>query len=316
MKKWIVIIIIVLVFALFRCDGSGSDDATVDSSDLYGTIAEDSIVLDKMQYFHNYVAEKGIEIPEFKEYEDIANTLTDSNFEDEWGNYVDIEKDPTFSEKVSYTVTLEGSEYVYWGELNKDSKPDGIGIVYEYSSNYMDSELFIKYIGEFEDGYPSGYGIEFDIPDLYNDYPVQVTDEMFDENLPNFNQPIYEGYFEDGRRSGEGIEIISNYGGVHVETGEVLLDPNKTGYCVYIGEYKKGKLNGECLIYDYGVLVYEGGFKNGDMNGEGIEYFYDNPGTVKYEGEFSGGVYSGKGVLYDENGDVIHKGEFVSGDIK
>ena len=316
MKKGVIVLISLLsIMFLFGCGGSDYDDA--DKSKVSKGVAEDSYLYEKIHYFHDYAMKYDMVLPEFKEYVDVANTLTFSNFEANEDGYVYVNEDASFSEAKSYTATLDDyGDYSYWGELNNDMQPDGIGILFESYGDYMDPDLLVKYMGEFEDGCFSGYGVEFEIPDLYNDYPIEVTQEMFDENLMHFNKPIYEGYFEEGRRSGEGVEILSNYGGVHIETGEVLLDPSKAGFSAYIGEYKKGDIDGQCLIYEYGRLIYEGEFKNGDKNGEGIEYFSDPSGVVKYEGEFSGGLYHGKGVLYDENGDVVYKGKFASGDIK
>lgn len=52
-----------------------------------------------------------------------------------------------------------------------------------------------------------------------------------------------------------------------------------------------------------------------EYDGYGKLYNPDT-GDLIYEGEFSNGQYHGKGILYDENGKVLHDGEFVCGDIK
>ncbi len=60
---------------------------------------------------------------------------------------------------------------------------------------------------------------------------------------------------------------------------------------------------------------YSGEYKLGRRAGNGTQYFIQS-GRVKYRGEFdldSGGLFQGRGILYDEDGDVVHAGEFVRG---
>lgn len=314
MKRIIFGIVMILgVTLLCGCSGIDTGNST---SEQKTNIAQDSYVQAEMEHYYKYITENNMAVPVFDEYDKIANTFTESNYSEQWGNYVYVDEDLSFKDNKSYTETLETSDYLYWGELNRDKQPDGIGILYEcyyyVDYDYSNPDLLIKYIGEFKDGYYSGYGIEFEIPDWDADYYYM---ELNEENLYLMNQPIYEGYFEEGLRSGSGVEILSTLGTANMDTYEALLDPNAADYSVFIGNYKKGELEGNVIIYYDGALVYEGEFSNGDINGEGKQYFVEPKGVLKYEGEFSNGLYHGKGKLYDENGEVIHKGKFSSGDI-
>ena len=291
MKK-VASLVIVLVLALISLCGCNGDSLsyTEQSEKENNSIASDSYVLAETAPYHEYIEKNKVKAPEFKEYGEIANIFTKENYDNHWGNLVYVDQEPSFKDAKSYTVTEEYTDYMYWGELNRDDKPDGIGGLYEcyyyVNYDYSDPDLVIKYIGEFKDGYYHGYGIEFEVPDWDADYYYL---ELTEESLYVINQPIYEGYFDEGRRSGAGFEIISNLGDGNLDTNEVYLDPKAAEYSFFIGEYKKGKLEGNVLIYYNGLLRYEGGFSKGDLNG--------------------------KGILYDENGDIVHKGKFADGEI-
>lgn len=55
-------------------------------------------------------------------------------------------------------------------------------------------------------------------------------------------------------------------------------------------EFEKDTWNGQMKVYYGNVLIYDGETKNGN--------------------------YHGKGTLYDEQGNIVHHGEFIEGDIK
>lgn len=301
--------IMLLTFtALCGCE-SGD---TAGNKSLYD-FAEDSIFYEEMKYLYQYAEEYNIPLPKFSERAEIANILTQSNYDNKWENMIYVDRDTAFFKEDSYVGTGEVTDYMYWGELNKDDRPDGIGILYQYyyDFDYSNPQLLVMYMGEFEDGFYSGYGVEFEIPDIDGDYPMKVARVMTKENIHIFNDPIYEGYFEEGQRSGIGTEIIWNYGAYNYDTGENLMDTEQTDFVLFIGEFVKDELKGEIELYNYkGVLEYEGEYKNGYFNGEGKYYYVDSPGTLMYEGEFSGGNFFGEGTLYDKEGNIVKKGEF------
>lgn len=92
-----------------------------------------------------------------------------------------------------YKKSIDSSApYMYFGDLDKNSKPDGVGVIFENWSQYGydESEAIltqVMYIGHFKDGYMSGYGIKYNI-ESSNIYV------------------IYEGEFNKGMYHGEGVE--------------------------------------------------------------------------------------------------------------
>lgn len=62
-------------------------------------------------------------------------------------------------------------------------------------------------------------------------------------------------------------------------------------------------------------MTYDSETKNGNYHGKGTQYYYGTE-NIQYEGEFVNSEYQGEGTLYDEQGNIIYKGEFIEGDIK
>ena len=79
----------------------------------------------------------------------------------------------------------------------------------------------------------------------------------------------------------------------------------------YVGEWKKGYLDGEVKIYRKGQVWFEGEYKRGKKHGKGISYI-NQPKWLKFEGEYKNGVKHGPGTLYLTDGSVI-KGEWING---
>lgn len=75
-----------------------------------------------------------------------------------------------FSKKTSYKKSIDSAnaEYRYYGKLDSKSRPNGTGVLLKNwgYDNYNDLPqgvyAGIVYIGNFKDGYMSGYGILFD----------------------------------------------------------------------------------------------------------------------------------------------------------
>jgi len=228
------------------------------------------------------------------------------------------------------TIDTYDAQYRYYGKLNRNNEPDGMGIIIQdWSDNYIVAnegyQLRICYIGEFKDGYKNGYGIEYNT----EEYTVK-----------------YEGEYKEGKYDGEGTlfsyVLEDDCNGIIEEWawGEIQNEPRQEyqylfegfgenmyfTYPVivatkdYSGEFKDGKFHGEGKSY-FGVdednqpfVIYEGEFRDGDKEGKGKSYYFN--GELCYKGEFKNGKYHGKGTLYDEDGKVKHKGKFKNGDIE
>lgn len=216
------------------------------------------------------------------------------------------EKKKFTSAKCTYEITLDRTDYIYYGETKKD-RPNGYGVIY--------CNGHPVYIGEFKEGVKNGYGIEIDQDSAGYGYFI-----------------TYEGEYADGLREGEGVELY-----LESEDEEDVLDdyyyavttcertilgyldfmcnvPLFNNHIFYEGSFKDGTYDGKGKQYLGEYLIYEGKFKNGEYDGKGTLYY--TSGQVHYKGEFKNGEYDGKGTLYNEDGSVKHKGKFKKGDIK
>ena len=80
------------------------------------------------------------------------------------------------------------------------------------------------------------------------------------------------------------------------------------------GKIKKGKREGQWLIYyEDGALQYNAFFKNGMLDGK-YKYYYSN-GTLRFEEVYKEGKKNGKNIAYYENGN-IEVIKFYSNDLK
>ena len=95
---------------------------------------------------------------------------------------------------------------------------------------------------------------------------------------------------------------------------EIIYHDNEKKKKKYVGEMKDGKYEGRGTFYDFsGKIEYDGYFKDGNYEGYGREYnFYDN--KLKYEGFFSNYKYNGKGMLYYKNNKIFFVGYFKEND--
>lgn len=261
---------------------------------------EESVVYSMVGNGWKYAEEKNIGLPNFMDRKTVLETVKKEDLKSilEQSICVEEKTDGIFNPVTRYKKTLEQSEYYYYGSLNSENMPEGFGILFVEEPYY--SDYLVKYIGTFKDGTFNGYGVCSDI--------VEIQGQNFSERLPVNEEPIisvsgdcFEGYFEEGKKCGWGIEFSKA-----LESME---------YNITVGEYADDTWNGEIKVYWLENLLYEGETKDGNYEGQGVEY-YRNTDKIKYKGEFQGGTYWGKGTLYDENGNIVHKGEFVDGDVK
>lgn len=106
---------------------------------------------------------------------------------------------------------------------------------------------------------------------------------------PSGIEVTYFGQIEGDKANGFGIGIYAN--GTRYE-----------------GEWKNNKRHGEgSLQLDSGER-YEGNFQNGHLHGYGIYYW---PSAERYEGEWERSERHGQGTLYDKNGNITYKGEWI-----
>lgn len=302
-------------------------------------------------YLEEYIKENNIEVYSFKESNKVQKYVENCS------------EDPVFIEKIKkvgrnpyYGITKNNPEFLYIGQVKKN-KPDGIGAILKPVEVIIDSEneekayvteyegyteevYYVRtYIGEFKDGRPEGYGIEFSVPGD-SDYIMQPVDmkiykgEKIQEGIfESANPRKYEGKFKNGQYSGKGNEFV--YMGTYWEGGEGINIEDYSEYLgenekkndkiedyltganqdiiIYSGTYKKGKRKGTFKVYEWGFLSYEGDMKGDLQSGKG-KIYYPLSEQVQYDGELVGGEYDGKGTLYNEDGSVQYKGKWEMGD--
>ena len=98
------------------------------------------------------------------------------------------------------------------------------------------------------------------------------------EGLPNGN--IYEGYFKDGQRHGEGLM-------------EYVKVPGSVADGKYQGDWVEGKYNGRGKEKYKNGNVYEGQFKNDKRHGKGRMEYALRAGA-KFEGYYEGEWVNGE----------------------
>lgn len=96
-------------------------------------------------------------------------------------------------------------------------------------------------------------------------------------------------------------------------SGKVKIT-GETGYTAYIGQVKKGAVEGEgSLFRKDGTLLYAGEFEKNQYQGEGT--LYRRNGTKSYSGSFQAGMKQGDGKLFNENGTLIYAGNFQNDEL-
>lgn len=83
---------------------------------------------------------------------------------------------------------------------------------------------------------------------------------------------------------------------------------------VYEGGYSNAlKRNGEGKEYSNGVLVYSGNWLDDEKDGMGVSY---KNNRMLYQGEWKHNLPYGKGFLLNEDGSILHSGEWINGKLK
>ena len=175
---------------------------------------------------------------------------------------------------------FSGKEF-YYGETKRGNFKEGKGVL-------CDENNKIIYEGEFKNDKYEGKGkIYYINGDLSFKGDFKNGEPIYGERFLG-NGQYYKGEFKNYEFDGYG-EFI-NQGGK------------------YYGNVKKGKANGEGILYDLDdKKIYSGNFKDGLFDGYG-ELYYDDGDY--YIGEFKEGKKHGKGKMYDKSGFLIYEGDY------
>lgn len=272
-----------------------------------------------LSYPYQYAERNGIELYHSSTQQELANWMVENDIMQQ--SPLSVDKETGLFSSGGYKLTLSDGEYYYRGE-NEDNYPNGFGVLSKASDTFQNLETII-YIGSFEDGKFSGYGLLFSEPTsedmnvLYNLSVRGITDTQFqDFNYSSVNYVSFEGEFEDGSPNGEGNRFYCSlyYTAMASELmGTNTLTLADINYQITVGDFEDGEANGDVKVYRSGVLNYEGEMKNDERDGTGIQY-QDRSNSILYEGNFKNNQYDGNGTLYDENGQVVYSGKWKNGD--
>lgn len=199
-----------------------------------------------------------------------------------------------------FVDAFNGGKFTYVGE-QKDGLWEGKGrLVYPNGMTF--------YEGDFAKGKLEGQGKYFD------DKGFVVYEGGWKNNLMDGSGKWYygdgtlkyEGEYKAGKREGKGTFIWREEDAEAV-SNPLAEDEAKTGDNTYTGSFANDKFSGQGTIVWADGSTYTGSFLDGMIHGTG-EYVW--PDKWKYAGEFAFGARSGSGVVYDENGQEVYRGQF------
>lgn len=183
-------------------------------------------------------------------------------------------------------IEQKGEKFYYIGELDKNQKPIGFGILYTSKGE--------KYEGNFNKGKLIGLG-------RYINEEGTCYEGIFEENnlvskakIININEKgkkvVYFGEVNNFKKNGKGIETCDEY--------------------KYEGEFVNNLRHGHGRIefLDCGD-IYEGQFTNGKITGKGLFIWSNNH---QYKGDFVDGIKHGKGKYKWSDG-TEYDGEYKNG---
>jgi hypothetical protein len=195
----------------------------------------------------------------------------------------------------------EESNSFYSGSVNQKNQKHGYGILMKRNGE--------RYEGYFEHDCFQPFG-------RYINEKGEVFEGAFEngklngEGKMNKSDKEYKGSFFYGLRNGYGVETseTEQYEGYFKndkKDGNGTLTFKKT-INKYIGDFKDGKMTGNCDFSWNSGDRYVGNIVNGTFDGRGKYYWSDG---MEYEGNYDKGTRRGFGVFKWKDG-KIYKGEF------
>lgn len=145
--------------------------------------------------------------------------------------------------------------------------------------------------------------------DVRNDLPHGYGRKIYN------NGELMEGYFYEGKASGQGMHIDSDgfmREGVFVDDQLVSGKVTSSDGFVLEGTYTEGLLNGQGRAYDPEGFEYVGMFVNGAFHGRG--QIKNSSGNV-IDGNFVNGVLHGRTHEVDPDGSV-YQAEYIHGTLQ
>ena len=244
------------------------------------------------------------------------------NYEKDWAQYCDDNdnedmlvlinlmnknKGVNHTEEDGQIIEYNEKKFLYNGELDKNQKPVGFGVLYmegkKYEGNFIKGKLMG--LGRFINEEGTCFEGIFENGNL-------VSKAKIIKNIDN-QKVTYFGEVEDFKKNGKGEETCEDYkytgeffGDLRHGQGrlELLKDGN-----IYEGEFNRGEMTGKGIYLWSNKQRYEGDFVNGIKHGKGI---YIWPDGFEYNGEYVNGIREGRGIYKWKDGRVF-EGMFKNG---
>ena len=203
-------------------------------------------------------------------------------------------------------IELNGEKCLYIGELDKNQKPIGFGVLYTNKG--------AKYEGNFSKGKLIGLGRHIDkngvcYEGIFEDNKLIGKAKIlkYDENGKVIN---YFGETKNFQKDGEGEETCNKYR----YAGKFSEDMRQGYGCIqffetgdlYEGYFNQGEMEGKGTYIWKNQNYYKGDFLKGKMHGKGK---YKWPEGYEYEGEYKNGNREGIGTYKWKDGRTF-KGRF------
>jgi hypothetical protein len=200
---------------------------------------------------------------------------------------------------------------------------------------YVNGQAGSHYEGNMKRGVPSGQGRYYHTDGSVDEGIYErghLTGRGTISKIEDARRRFYfEGEFKDGKRNGQGLEV--------------LFKPNGDTSNFYVGSFIDNRRSGKARMIDFRdkgkTLIMEGICNNGTFlgnvriwfmhEGKQVDYYegsyggYESPGVpskgygiqidghIKYLGEWANGYKNGKGKLYYDSA-LVYDGEFSAGD--
>lgn len=220
-------------------------------------------------------------------------------------------------------IDYNGEQCLYNGELDKNKKINGKGLIYFVSGkkiegNFIDGKL--NGFGTYTDEFGTIYSGNFDNGILNGEGKIIKIKENIDKSINStqkndnlFNKITYIGNIKNFKKEGHGQEMCAEYvyeGNFHknMKNGKGKIRFINTGDC-YEGIFTNDKITGYGNYTWANKHQFIGEFIEGDMNGKG---HYKWPDGSEYKGEYVNNIKEGVGEFKWSNG-AIFKGKFHNG---
>jgi len=228
----------------------------------------------------------------------------------------------TRSFRANYFTTANSAEStnaIYLGELNKEGRPHGKGIVFSKrriaTSDRVIERYIPSYCGNFKNGEMSGYGVLYATAAIYS---------ARDDDMRILVYKQYEGGFSKNMYSGKGNEIrleheISRNNIIFIvrEEEDNTLYDNLSNHYLKMDNYFSNTNIENHIFADVPIVDFPfstcivGRFSKDVKSGSGKMYIDD---ILMFDGKYKNGLPHGKGTLYNKDGSIAFKGNWKKGD--